>query len=148
MEVRTVTSAQDQAELTAFGGGGGGGGFNPFQRELQLHFGAGASQITGTFTVPKGTYLVIETVTADLGVGDREQPFLFVTTVVNGVTSQHTIALKELPRSPNVFNATHNLRLYADPGSTVTVMVTRVSSLPLLAIPKPELVTLSGQTIL
>lgn len=141
-----MTSAQDQAELTGFGGGAGGGA-SPFQRELKLQFAAGVNQVTETVAVPKGLRLVIETVTADLGVGDGEQPFLFVTTVVNGITSQHTIALAELPRSPNVFNATHDLRLYADAGSTVTVTVTRVGSSPPPAIPKPELVTLSGQTI-
>lgn len=134
-------------EATLVGHGGGGGmAVGPFQQAIELTFGAGVNQVTGTVTVPAGVHLVIETITADIGVADSEQPFLFVQTVVKGVTAQHTIALQELPLMPNVFGATHEVRLYADAGTTVTVMVTRFGGSSLPAIPKPELVTLSGRT--
>ena len=134
-------------EATLMGQGGGGGvAVGPFQQAIELTFGAGVNEVTGTVTVPAGVHLVIETITADIGVADYEQPFLFVRRLVQGVTAQHTIALQELPRMPNVFGATHEVRLYADAGTTVTVMVTRFGSSSLPAIPRPELVTLSGRT--
>ena len=143
----TSTSIQDQSSAAAdLGGGGGGGGAGPFQQAIELHFAAGVNEVTGTVAAPAGLALVIETVTADIGVADNEQPFLFVQTVVRGVPAMHTMTLRELPRMPNVFGATHEVRLYADPGSTVTVMVTRFGSSPYPAIPKPELVTISGRT--
>lgn len=147
-----MTSIQDQAELTppAGGGGGGGGGtaaVGPFQQTILLNFAAGVNEVNGTVDVPAGVHLVIETVTADIGVADQEQAFLFVQTVVNGVTAMHTITLDELPRMPNVFGATHKVRLFADAGTTVTVKVTRFGNSPYPAIPKPVLVTLSGEQV-
>jgi invasion protein IalB len=137
-----MASTQEAATLT--GHGSGGPVVGPFQQTIELTFGAGVNEVTGTVVVPAGVHLVIETVTADIGVANNEQPFLFVETVVKGVTAQHTITLHELPRMSNVFAATHEVRLYADAGTTVTVMVTRFGSSPYPAIPKPELVTLSG----
>ncbi|GAC1338657.1 MAG: hypothetical protein NVSMB29_04780 [Candidatus Dormibacteria bacterium] len=64
-----------------------------------------------------------------------------------GVNAQHTIVLKRLPLSGEVFQATRRVQLYADPGSTVTVMITRWGSNPYADIPKPQLVTLSGRII-
>ena len=141
-----MSSTLESTELSGHGGGGGGGtAVGPYQQAIELTFGAGVNEITRTVAVPAGVHLVIETVTADIGVALDEQPFVFVTTVVRGVTAQHTIALQELPRMPNVFGATHDVRLYADAGTTVSVIVTRFGSGPYPAIPKPELVTLSGR---
>ena len=141
-----MSSTLESTELSGRGGGGGGAtAAGPYQQAIELTFGAGVNEITGTVTVPAGLLLVIETVTADVGVANNEQPFVFVSTVVRGVTAQHTIALQELPRSPNVFGATHDVRLYADAGTTVTIMVTRFGASPYPAIPKPELVTISGR---
>lgn len=130
------------------GGGGGGGGTapaGPWHEPFLLHFGAGSNEVTGTYAVPGGRTLTIETVTADVGVTGGDQPFLFVSTTARGVTAQHTIALEELPRQADVFAATRRVELYADPGTTVTVMVTRWGSSGYPDIPKPELVTLSGR---
>jgi hypothetical protein len=141
-----MATTQESTELSGHGGGGGGGtAVGPYQQAIELTFGAGVNEITGTVAVPAGVHLAIETVTADIGVANNEQPFVFVSTIVRGVTAQHTIALQELPRSPNVFGATHDVRLYADAGTTVTVMVTRFGTSPYPAIPKPELVTISGR---
>jgi hypothetical protein len=140
-----MASTQETAAVTGHGGGGGGA-TGPFQQAVELTFGDGVNEVTGTVAVPAGVHLVIETVTADIGVADDEQAFLFVTTVARGVQATHTITLEELPRMPNVFGATHEVRLYADAGTDVGVMVTRFGSSPYPAIPKPELVTLSGRT--
>lgn len=145
-----MTSIQDQAELTPPGRGGGGGGtaaVGPFQQAILLNFAAGVNEVNGTVNVPTGVHFVIETVTADIGVADQEQGNVFVQTVVKGVTALHTITLDELPRTPNVFQATHEVRLFADAGTTVTVKVTRFGNSPLPAIAKPQLVTLSGQLV-
>jgi invasion protein IalB len=140
-----MASTQETAAVTGHGGGGGGAA-GPFQQAVELTFGNGVNEVTGTVAVPAGVHLVIETVTADIGVADGEQAFLFVTTVARGVQATHTITLEELPRMPNVFGATHEVRLYADAGTHVSVMVTRFGISPYPAIPKPELVTLSGRT--
>jgi len=140
-----MSSTQESTRLSGHGGGGGGTAVGPYQQAIELTFGAGVNEITGTLSVPAGVLLVIETVTADIGVANNEQPFVFISTVVRGVTASHTIALHELPRSPNVFGATHDVRLYADAGTTVTIMVTRFGTSPYPAIAKPELVTISGR---
>ncbi len=120
-------------------------GPGPFQRQLLLHFGAGVNQVTGQVTAPQKLGLVIETITADIGVDTGEQANLFVETTAGGVSAMHTVALDELPLTPRVFQSTQDVRLYADAASTITVTVTRIGS-NLQAIPKPELVTLSGHT--
>jgi hypothetical protein len=141
-----MSSTLESTELSGHGGGGAGGtAAGPYQQAIELTFSAGVNEITGTVSVPAGLLLVIETVTADIGVANNEQPFVFVSTVVRGVTATHTMALQELPRSPNVFGATHDVRLYADAGTTVTVMVTRFGASTYPAIAKPELVTISGR---
>lgn len=129
------------------GGGGGGGGASagPWQEEYRLSFGAGNNEVTATYTVPGGHALTIETITADIGVTGGDQPFLFVTTTVRGVSAQHTVVLEELARQPDVYNATRRVQLYADPGSTVTIMLTRWGASGYPSIAKPELVTLSGR---
>jgi len=129
------------------GGSGGGSGISPgpFQHEFMLQFGVGVNQVTGQLTAPAGHGLVIETVTADVGVGAGEQANLFLDTTAGGVAATHTIALDELPLTPQVFQGTHPVRIYADAGSTVTVTLSRIGA-NLQAIAKPELVTLSGHT--
>lgn len=123
-----------------------GGGAGLFQRTAELRFGAGMNEITAAFAVPAGVYFGIETVTADLAVGQSEQAFLFVQTVLAGVTARHVIALTELPHAPGVFVATRPVELFADPGTTITVLATRFGPGPYQAIPKPGYVTLSGVT--
>ena len=150
-----MNRVQEEAELaTRGGGGGGGGGEGPFQQAILLHFaggnpGPGVNEVDGTVAVPAGLNLVIETVTADVGVGQQEQAFLFVQTVVRGVTAMHTLVLSELSRTSgwaeNVFQATHDVRLYADAGTTVDVKVTRFGNGPYLDMSKPSLITLSGR---
>jgi hypothetical protein len=111
--------------------------------------GPGVNELDATVAVPKGLQFVIETVTADVGVGKQEQAFLFVQTVVNGVTAMHTLVLSELPLTSGwtepVFQATHDVRLYADAGTSVDVKLTRFGPGPYVQIPKPSLITLSGQ---
>jgi hypothetical protein len=131
------------------GGGGGGGAASagPWHEAFLLHLGAGANEITATYSVPATRSLVIETVTADIGVTGGDQPFLFVSTTTRGLTTQHTIVLEELPRQLDVYAATRRVQLYADAGTSVTVMVTRWGSTGYPDIPKPELVTLSGRLV-
>jgi hypothetical protein len=125
--------------------GAGGGATRALQHAVQLQFGTGVNQVTGQVSAPPHQGMVIETVTADIGVGSGEQAFLFVETTADGVSAQHTIALNRLPLMPEVFVATHHVQLYADAGSTVKITVTRWGYTPYPAIPKPNLVTLSGR---
>lgn len=117
----------------------------PWQQCFQFDFAAGQNELTQTFTVPADRELMIETVTADIGVTGDDQPFVFVTTTVRGDQCQHTILLDELPRSSEVFQATRPVHLYADRNTQVVVTVTRFGNSGYPAIPKPELVVLSGR---
>ena len=142
-ETRERTSVDTTSEEAPGGGGGGAGG--PYQHAFLLHFGAGVNQVTGQVSAPAKLGLVIETVTADIGVDIGEQANLFLETTAGGASAMHTVVLSELPLTPRVFQATHCVRLYADAGSTITVTLTRIGS-NLQAISKPQLVTISGHT--
>jgi hypothetical protein len=119
----------------------------PWQQSFELHFAAGQNQLTQTYTVPDDRELEIETVTADIGITGGDQPFVFVTTTVRGVQCMHTIVLDQLPNAHDDFGATHDLRLYADQNTQVVITVTRFGPSGLPAIPKPELVVLSGRLL-
>ena len=137
---------QDFTQVAPQGGVQGGPAVpaGPWQQCFELHFAAGQNELTQTFTVPGGRELTIRTVTADIGVTGGDQPFVFIFTTVRGEKCQHTILLDELPRMNDVFQATRPVHLYADRHSQVTVMVTRFGNSGYPAIPKPELVVLSG----
>jgi hypothetical protein len=144
-----VAKARTVRRAGGRGGGGGGGAASagPWHEAFLLHFGAGENEVTGTYSVPTARSLVIETATADIGVTGGDQPFLFVSTTTRGLTAQHTIALEELPRQLDAYAATRRVQLYADAGTSVTVILTRWGSSGYPDIPKPELVTLSGRLV-
>lgn len=77
-----------------------------------------------SFTVPAGKRLVIEYVSGDIlqDIGDAVS--FAVTTTVNGVTAAHRMVLT--PVGPaggfaKAFTAAKSLRVYADPGTEVTI---------------------------
>jgi hypothetical protein len=86
-------------------------------------------------------------VTADIGITGADQPFVFVTTTVRAVQCMHTIVLDQLPNAHDDFGATRPVHLYADANTQVVITVSRFGSSRLPAIPKPELVVLSGRLV-
>lgn len=146
VQAAAVAPATELTGGTQPGFGGGGGMAGPFQRQFLLTLAAGQQDVTATFNVPATQVLVIETVTADLGVDAGNEAFLFVTTTAGGVEAMHTIDVAQSPAMPTNFRGTHQVRLYADPGATVTITVSRAGTAAFGDIPKPQLVTISGRT--
>src|SRR5687768_2949088 len=112
----------------------------PFQRDVSIEVPAGASAHSRSFVVPAGKRLVIEFVSGSTRVHVAELVGLNVLTRVAGETVSHSIEpsvyRRELP--PGVqpdFMVTfaQSLRLYADPGSTVTLIAARSENAEILA---------------
>jgi hypothetical protein len=120
----------------------------PFQRELQITVPAGSNGVAQTFTVPAGKRLVIEFVAASLGLFPGQKGILLITTTVGG-----SIASYDLPLTDQGvgftgfagFRTSQMVRIYADPGSTVTVVVGSDGATFPVAI--GELVSLSGYLV-
>jgi len=119
----------------------------PWQQSFLFTFRAGQHELTQSYTVPADRELAIQTVTADIGITGTDQPFVFVTTTVRGEKCMHTIVLDQLPNIHETFGATRPVELYADQNTEVVVTVTRFGSGGYPAIPKPELVVLSGRLL-
>lgn len=98
----------------------------PFQQELDFDFeptqlGAGKS-----FFVPSGKRLVIEFVSANIGLSTSKAVSFAITTNANGTIAHHRLLLNELwPNSNflNYYNVSQNMRIYADPGTEVNIHV-------------------------
>ncbi|HTO11467.1 MAG TPA: hypothetical protein VMQ51_07835 [Candidatus Binatia bacterium] len=92
----------------------------PFQFQADLSLAAGEVSTSAAIPVPAGMRLVIETVTADIGMcffpGGRG-PRLHVQTVLDGQLVEHVILLTKTAENPNgcsAWESTRDLRLYTD----------------------------------
>ena len=100
----------------------------PFSQRLDITLSGGFG--SGTFTVPAGVRLVIDYVSADLGVPVGGTVLFDVATTLNGAEVE-----SHLPVFPNgvvlgqqVFSVSSPVRIYADPLSTVTIAILGPSS--------------------
>lgn len=97
------------------------GDLTPFSKRLDITFASGTGN--GTFTVPAGQLLVIDYISADVGVAPGGNVLFDVATFLAGneveshlpMTSQGTI-LGQL-----VYTTSSPVHIYADPLSTVTI---------------------------
>ena len=104
----------------------------PFQQDVSVLVDAGVLSNTVSFAVPSGKRLVLEYVSGNTRVDDQELVRVNILTTAGGVSATHTLA-------PIVFHRpfeapTHadfivtygqTVRIYADPGTQVSVMATR-----------------------
>jgi len=105
----------------------------PFQFQANGTIAGGSSSDTQTFVVPAGNLLVIETVTATAA---PQSTFtlrgILVGTTANTVAAIHSFPLFEQPQgTPQTFkdaNLAQRVRLYADPGSTVSMILNRAGT--------------------
>ena len=93
----------------------------PFSQRLDIVLSSGFGN--GTFTVPAGSRLVIDYISADIGCAVGGNVLFDVATYLNGAEVE-----SHLPVFPNgvilgqqVFSVSSPVRIYADPGSTVTI---------------------------
>jgi len=108
---------------------------------LSLNDGAGAMQAVANvqmfdgdlaksatlFTVPAGKRLVIEFVTAQGTVPSGEFPEFKLVATVGGISAEHSLLTSPMSQSGSLvrFEASEVVRIYADPGTTVTFLVRR-----------------------
>lgn len=103
-----------------------------FQRDVSIEVPAGSLSHGTTFSVPSGKRLVMEFVSGSTRVDAAELVRVNVRTTAAGEVVSHTVApsvyRRELPAgiTPDfIVTFAQSLRLYADPGTTVTVTATR-----------------------
>ena len=95
----------------------------PFSQRLDIVLGSGFGN--GTFTVPAGTRLVIDYISADIACAVGGSVLFDVATYLNGAEVE-----SHLPVFPNgvvlgqqVFSVSATTHIYADPLSTVTIAI-------------------------
>jgi hypothetical protein len=88
-------------------------------------FQASGGDTSGTFsfTVPAGNRLAIETITLQIYQNTTGILAPVVSTVADGRAATHALSLSYHPVDPHRSWATHSVRLYADPSSTVTITI-------------------------
>jgi hypothetical protein len=105
----------------------------PFQIGFPFTMNSGTEQVFQSITVPDGKRLVIEYVSMGSGsVPVGQHLFIILRTFVGGVGAFHYVAVTPQGRlaPPNVadtFVASQPMRVYADPGTTVTIQMQRDS---------------------
>lgn len=98
----------------------------PFQHELQIVVQAGTNGASQTFTVPAGRRLVIEYLAATVAVFPGQKAHLRITTTAGGTIASYDPPLRALGTWATGFDVrgvSQVVRIYADPGSTVAVIV-------------------------
>jgi hypothetical protein len=120
----------------------------PFQRELQIAIPAGSNGASETFTVPAGKRLVLEYIAATVAVFPGQKGSLRITNTAGGTLASYDLHLEDEGVGFTgfaIFRVSQQIRIYADPGSTVTVVVG--SDGATLPVTIGELVTLSGYLV-
>lgn len=122
----------------------------PFQFTARADWQDGKLQTEVAFDVPNNKRLVIENVSAthECPIG-QEITSTQVRTVVNNIVAWHSVLVPKTANFENkvdVYSGGQHVRLYADPGTTVTVLVHKnVSQCPFP--PGTTMVCLSGYFI-
>ena len=93
----------------------------PFSQRLDVTVSNGFG--SGTFTVPAGVRLVIDYISADIGVPVGGNVLFDVATYLNGneVESHLPVFANGVILGQQVFSVSSPVRIYADPNSTVTI---------------------------
>jgi hypothetical protein len=93
----------------------------PFSQRLDISLASGYG--VGTFTVPAGVRLVIDYVSADIGSASGSSVLFDVATSLNGaqVESHLPVFSNGVILGQQVWSVSSMTRIYADPGSTVTI---------------------------
>lgn len=106
----------------------------PFQMGFPFTMNSGTQQVFQSFTVPAGKRLVIEYVSMGSGsVPVGQHLFIIITTTVGAVGAFHFVAVTPQgsippPNAADTFVASQPMRVYADPGTTVTIQMQRDSA--------------------
>ena len=100
----------------------------PFSQRLDIAMNSGFGN--GTFTVPAGVRLVIDYISADIGCAVGGNVLFDVATYLNGaeVESHLPVFNNGVILGQQVYSVSAPTRIYADPGSTVTIALLGPSS--------------------
>jgi len=108
----------------------------PFQASFTVGFPIGSFQATETITVPAAKRFVIEYISVGPG---RDLTQVTITTIVNGNGALSTLMLLQQPNQeffPATFlGASQTVRLYADPGTSVSCKIFRSTNIDFIALP-------------
>lgn len=102
--------------------------YQPFQREIDWTNDPTQMGGSGSFIVPEGKRLVIEQISAQIGLAAGQAWAFSVSTTVNNTTASHRFIVTQSPITSGgdyqiVYYVDRLVRIYADPGTTVTVDV-------------------------
>lgn len=98
---------------------------HPLQRGVQLASAAGQGTATAEFTVPANNRLVIEYVSARISLTEGHLHWFSVRTAAGDSTGTHFFAPMSIPNLPDFYTISQQTRLYAGPGTTVTIEARR-----------------------
>lgn len=105
---------------------------NPFQFTARADWEDGLLQTDVELKVPKNKRLVIENISATHEAPiDQEITSTQVRTIVNDVVAWHSVFIPKIAtfeNKLNVYSGGQRVRVYADPGTTVNVLVHKNSS--------------------
>lgn len=105
---------------------------DPFQFTARADWQDGQLQTDVEFKVPKNKRLVIENISASHEAPiDQEITSTQVRTIVNNVVAWHSVFIPKtatFESKLNVYSGGQRVRVYADPGTTVNVLVHKNSS--------------------
>lgn len=118
---------------------------HPFQRGMVIEFETGQGIASAQFTVPANKRLVVEYVSAHINLTDGVMSRFSVHTAAGDSTGTHYFAPMSHPLFPESYTISQQTRLYATPGSTVTVEARRTFNAT--SLPDTGFATISGHLV-
>lgn len=118
---------------------------HPFQRGVVMDFETGQGIATAQFTVPANKRLVVEYVSANITLTDGVIFRFSVRTSAGDSTGTHYFAPMSQPNFPESYTISQQTRLYASPGSTVTIEARRIVNAT--SLPDTGFATISGHLV-
>jgi len=102
----------------------------PFQIAISLQFPENAQQVSGSFSVPSGMRLVVETVSIRGGLAADQQLTQWSISVAAGAVCTHALSLPPTAAvladlNVKLYSSNNLVRLYADPGTQVSMQISR-----------------------
>lgn len=101
----------------------------PFQIAIRMQFPTNGYDVSGSFSVPSGMRLVIETVSIRGGLAASEQLTHWGITVAAGAACTHALNMPSSMTLPDLntrmYSSNDLVRLYADPGTQVSMQLSR-----------------------
>ena len=118
---------------------------HPFQRGVVIEFATGEGIASAQFTVPADKRLVIEYVSANIILTEGVMFRFSVRTSAGSSTGTHYFAPISQPNFPEAYTISQDTRVYAAPGSTVTIEARRTVNAT--SLPSTGFASISGHLV-